>query len=146
MPVFRLLYFITIMPFAKLKHIFLHNYMRGKFCVYNCSFNTLLPFFNDVDIVLICNGRPSRTHEIMSGLIHMNNIYYELYPQQHANTHLIYIYIYIYIFTYTFTCRQTDDVHTYISWLARCRIYMSICVDSRRGDTRARHAMRIYIL
>jgi hypothetical protein len=34
---FRLLYFITIMPFAKLKHIILHNYVRGSFCVYNCS-------------------------------------------------------------------------------------------------------------
>jgi hypothetical protein len=54
-------------------------------------FNTLLPFFNDVDTVLICNARPSAIHEIMTGLIRMNNIYYELYLQQRTGTPLVYI-------------------------------------------------------
>jgi hypothetical protein len=58
----------------------------SKFCVYNCScvsfFNTLLHFFNDVDIVLICNARPFMIHEIMTGLIRMNT-------QQRAGTPLV---------------------------------------------------------
>jgi hypothetical protein len=47
-----------------------------------CQFFNILPVFNDVDIVLICNARPSTIHKIMIGLIHMNT-------QQRAGTPLV---------------------------------------------------------
>jgi hypothetical protein len=44
--------------------------------------NILLPFFNDVDTILICNARPSTIHEILNGRIRKNT-------QQRVGTPLV---------------------------------------------------------